>query len=88
MLQICSFATAEQESASGCTQTDCTYYSCLDASKNCGPNGYPAGYGLKYCNAFLRNRDYFDEVGRKWTDCVRPALIAAMKNYESSMVTV
>ncbi len=31
---------------------DCEYYSKLESFKNCGTNGYPVGYGYKYCKKF------------------------------------
>jgi Phosphomannose isomerase type I len=31
----------------------CSFYAyCLEARYHCGPNGYPIGYGLKYCEKF------------------------------------
>ncbi|KAJ5610702.1 hypothetical protein N7510_007421 [Penicillium lagena] len=45
----------------------CTFYSqCLEAQEQCGPNGYPIGYGLHYCTLFINVRSEMSESGQAW----------------------
>jgi len=38
----------------------CSFYEdCLEARYHCGPDGYPLGYGKKYCNKFIATIDKF-----------------------------
>ena len=40
---------------------DCDFYQCLDAQLGgCGWEGYPLGFGHKYCKRFLDDRGNFD----------------------------
>jgi len=34
------------------SDTTCDFYNCLETRLKCGPQGYPIGYGFKYCNKF------------------------------------
>ena len=60
-------------------QLDCSFYTdCLEAKYHCGPDGYPVGYGNKYCEKFLEHRDEFSDAGQQWIDgtltCLKKAL--------------
>ncbi|ESZ98503.1 hypothetical protein SBOR_1165 [Sclerotinia borealis F-4128] len=48
------------------TPTSCSFYSCLDGVMGCGSNGYPAAYGLYYCNRFMTAMGNMDDAGKKW----------------------
>ncbi|KAF7870331.1 hypothetical protein EAF04_004077 [Stromatinia cepivora] len=50
------------------TPTSCSFYSYLDGVMGCGPNGYPASYGLNYCNKFLTAMGNMDDAGKKKDD--------------------
>ncbi len=40
---------------------DCAFYQCLDSRLGgCGADGYPLGYGHRYCNRFHTTRNSFD----------------------------
>jgi len=59
--------------------TDCEFYkSCLEAKYTCGNNGYPIGYGYKYCNKFLTYYEEFPQKGKEWVNktlvCLKQAL--------------
>ncbi|OZJ06316.1 hypothetical protein BZG36_00725 [Bifiguratus adelaidae] len=54
--------------------TSCDFYSCLEDQYHCGPNGYPIGYGLKYCEKYTANADKFSTQGQQWIDNVRLCL--------------
>ena len=59
---------------------DCSYYpDCVEAEYQCGPSGYPLGYGLKYCNKFVDNFDLYDADGQAWIEgtliCLKEALL-------------
>ena len=55
--------------ASALKPMDCSFYSdCLEAVYQCGVDGYPLGYGLKYCEAFRDNYAIFDEQGQSWVN--------------------
>ncbi|KAK7056706.1 hypothetical protein VNI00_002423 [Paramarasmius palmivorus] len=60
----------------------CAFYSdCLEAHFQCGPNGYPIGYGLKYCTKFStpENLARFSQKGQDWMwdtmHCLQTALV-------------
>lgn len=58
----------------------CTFYpNCLEPVYRCGPEGYPIGYGLKYCRAFTGAKGALSSRGDKWvTDtmlCLQRALV-------------
>ena len=64
---------------------DCSFYTnCLESTYNCGPSGYPVGYGLKYCSRFVENDSLFSEDGQKWINgtllCLKTALIPLAEN--------
>ncbi|MCB0420474.1 MAG: hypothetical protein KDD61_05735 [Bdellovibrionales bacterium] len=68
-------------------QTDCTFYrSCLESQYQCGQEGYPLGYGEKYCQRFhsLNTPQSFNDKrlstkGVKWRNrtlvCLQDELI-------------
>ena len=63
----------------------CDFYTdCLEAKFQCGPDGYPIGYGYKYCDKFLEEYDEFSADGQKWIDgtltCLKQALEPDMLN--------
>lgn len=58
---------------------DCEFYrSCLEKKFNCGRDGYPIGYGYKYCTRFLEQYDEFSSDAQQWIDdtliCLKQAL--------------
>ena len=57
---------------------DCSFYECFDRNVNCGPDGYPLGYGLRYCSKFLKHLASFPDEGKKWITntliCLKTAL--------------
>ena len=64
---------------------DCTFYDkCLEATYNCGPEGYPLGYGLKYCDRFKDSYKEFTPQGRKWVQgtllCLKEALVPLVED--------
>ena len=64
---------------------DCSFYpDCLEAAYNCGPTGYPLGYGNKYCNKFLDNYVIYDKDGQAWIDgtllCLKEALVPLVED--------
>lgn len=73
------------------SEANCDFYSCLDNEYNCGPNGYPLGYGLKYCQAFIDDADKFTSQGQVWLEkvrlCLQQALVAD-DNCESSCTAI
>jgi len=45
----------------------CSFYEdCLETRYHCGADGYPLGYGKKYCNKFNAARDKFSQKGQVW----------------------
>jgi hypothetical protein len=58
---------------------DCEFYTqCLEEKYKCGAQGYPVGYGYKYCSKFIRFFDDFPATGKKWVEntlvCLKNAL--------------
>ena len=65
------------------TPNDCGFYTeCLETQNQCGPSGYPLGYGLKYCNKF--NEMNLSAAGEQWITttmaCLQNALINEAEN--------
>ena len=53
----------------------CSFYAdCLKARYHCGPNGYPIGYGLKYCEKFKAAQPTFSSQGQVWLTNTRKCL--------------
>ena len=47
----------------------CDFYkTCVEAAFDCGSDGYPIKYGLKYCNAFADKLHLFDDKGKEWAE--------------------
>jgi len=45
----------------------CEYYkTCLEEKYHCGENGYPVGYGFKYCSKFILFFEEFPPKGKEW----------------------
>jgi len=64
---------------------NCAFYAnCLESRYQCGPSGYPLGYGQYYCQKSLDNRDAFDAKGKQWVTntmhCLQLALVADAVN--------
>lgn len=73
-------AAADQPSCSNPAENSCTFYSdCLEKKVQCGPSGYPIGYGAKYCQKFTDAKGDFSALGRAWITktmlCLQRALV-------------
>jgi hypothetical protein len=59
----------------------CGFYDCVESNCGCGAQGYPLGYGKKYCQIFSNYP--FTGMGGKWRDatlrCLQRALIPFSK---------
>lgn len=58
----------------------CSFYEdCLETRYHCGVDGYPLGYGKKYCNKFNAARDKFSQKGQAWMldtmECLQLVLV-------------
>jgi hypothetical protein len=58
----------------------CSFYEdCLETRYHCGPDGYPLGYGKKFCNKFNAARDKFSQKGQIWMldtmECLQRVLV-------------
>ena len=58
---------------------DCSYYiECLENNYSCGADGYPVGYGNKYCSRFLEFFNDFPREGQEWIEktltCLKKAI--------------
>jgi hypothetical protein len=58
----------------------CSFYEdCLETHYHCGVDGYPLGYGKKYCNKFNAARDKFSQNGQIWMldtmECLQRVLV-------------
>ncbi|KAL1694174.1 hypothetical protein GGG16DRAFT_110525 [Schizophyllum commune] len=48
-------------------RNNCSFYlDCLESRYHCGPEGYPVGYGYKYCTQFSVEREKLSEKGQTW----------------------
>lgn len=76
-----------------CPVPSCNWYAdCLEDVFQCGPAGYPRGYGLRYCTAFRLAADMFSPAGRSWIDrttaCLQDALSPWMIGLEGRCVSL
>ena len=58
----------------------CAFYAnCLETRYQCGPDGYPLGYGQFYCQKFSDNRGLLSAQGQEWMlatmHCLQLALV-------------
>ncbi|KAH7707281.1 Protein W01A8.8 [Aphelenchoides avenae] len=81
---ILAFSMARQAVVSATTCTGCDAYKCLEAEKHCGPEGYPLGFGYKYCRRFKEAAFYnlYDEEGKQFVDSTRQCLIGLVEQYD------
>lgn len=59
---------------------NCSFYAnCLETRYNCGPSGYPIGYGQQYCEKFSNERSLLNTQGQQWMintmHCLQLALV-------------
>ena len=78
-------STCPDPAASAALLQDCSFYTdCLEATFDCGPAGYPIGYGLKYCQSFLENESIFSQEGQDWINgtltCLKDALVPSVQS--------
>ena len=76
----CSFFTTPNCPALVDTRYNCNFYSeCLEEKFQCGPTGYPIGYGGKYCSKFVAHLDKFPQEAQVWIDktliCLKKFLV-------------
>lgn len=66
----------------------CDFYSdCLEDKYHCGPDGYPIGYGLKFCNIFGAAKPRFTAQGQKWVSDTMLCLQTALVPYATDQTT-
>ncbi|CAK5266083.1 unnamed protein product, partial [Mycena citricolor] len=59
---------------------NCSFYAeCLETRYHCGPQGYPIGYGQKFCTKFQAQATRFTPAGQTWMvntmHCLQEALV-------------
>lgn len=48
-------------------ENTCNFYrDCVESRYNCGPGGYPIGYGEDYCQRFSNVKSQFSPAGQAW----------------------
>jgi hypothetical protein len=62
---------------------EATFYVCAEETLQCGPSGYPIGYGKKYAERYYRKtRPWMSPAGQQWIDdvlvCLQEELRAAI----------
>lgn len=66
---------------------DCSFYKeYLEEKFKCGSNGYPIGYGFKYCNRFLEYFSNFSSTGKQWVEdtlvCLKQKLVVPYNTFD------
>lgn len=56
----------------------CDFYECLESEYQCGPSGYPMGYGHQFCSRFDSTASEFSTQGKVWIHDVRLCLQEAL----------
>jgi hypothetical protein len=69
-----------QDTCSAPPFDNCDFYTtCLEPAYQCGPDGYPIGYGDHFCRAFSDNRGDLSAEGQTWMintmHCLQTSLI-------------
>lgn len=64
--------------------SSCDFYiECLESEFQCGSDGYPIGYGYRYCNKFLQYLSRFAPNGQEWVSetltCLKQALLPVLQ---------
>ena len=61
---------AAHQTSSECVnppRDNCAFYAdCLESRYHCGPDGYPIGYGQKFCEKYSDSREELSAQGQKW----------------------
>ncbi|KAJ7188846.1 hypothetical protein C8R46DRAFT_1024085 [Mycena filopes] len=73
-------SSAPEPDCSNPPQDSCTFYAnCLESRYNCGADGYPLGYGQKFCTKFLAEQTLLSAAGQTWMlatlHCLQEALV-------------
>jgi hypothetical protein len=75
LISVLSFAIWAEDLQTGLTENRCDYYDYYESVKQCGPKGYPIGFGKKYCEKFSARRSKFSITGQLWIDNTMDCLI-------------
>ncbi|KAJ7599184.1 hypothetical protein C8J56DRAFT_1093536 [Mycena floridula] len=72
--------SSQSDICSNPPRDNCSFYAtCLESRYKCGKDGYPSGYGEKYCQAFSTERNLLTLQGQKWMldtmHCLQDALV-------------
>lgn len=90
---VFAFFVYQVHSADTCQSTienfSCEFYKlCLEDKYDCGPDGYPVGYGYKYCSKFVSFLNDFSESGQNWIHgtliCLKKALVPLIDNSDTT----
>lgn len=72
----------KRDTCLGPQSDSCAFYpDCLETRYQCGPEGYPIGYGLHYCSLFDDSAPDMSDAGRQWIDDTRLCLQDALVPY-------
>lgn len=87
LICLVNYSISDKCSDLSLVKHDCSYYiECLEANYHCGPDGYPVGYGNKYCSKFLQFFDDFPPEGKQWVEKTLTCLKGAIQpNIKSSL---
>ena len=66
LLSLVSFSLCQTCQSLTEDETCDFYLTCLEDEYHCGPDGYPVGYGHKYCSKFTDHLADFSESGQLW----------------------
>ncbi|KIJ56037.1 hypothetical protein M422DRAFT_198830 [Sphaerobolus stellatus SS14] len=69
----------------------CAFYrECLENRFHCGPEGYPIGYGEKFCEKFVADQDKLSAAGQQWMlntmHCLQLALVPEAESMTSQNI--
>jgi hypothetical protein len=53
----------------------CGFYLCKEQTHNCGPKGYPIGFGFKFCQIYLHSEKNYSPAAHAWLRRVRVCLM-------------
>lgn len=53
----------------------CGFYLCQEKIHNCGPKGYPVGFGFKFCQIYLDRENHYSPAAHAWLRRVRVCLM-------------
>jgi len=74
------FVSAQEECVPNVNS--CGFYLCQEKHHQCGPKGYPIGFGFKFCQIYLNGEKSYSPKAHEWLRKVRICLMEKFNETE------